>query len=423
MRDDIDTDQIIPKQFLKRVERTGFGEFLFYDWAKEPDWDLPVNQVLVAGQELRLRLQPRARPVGAGGLRVPRDHRAVVRRHLPARTARRSGCCRCSSPPRRSQAIAEAGECQVDLAAQEVRWPGGTAHFDIDQSIKHRLLNGLDDIGAHAAAGRRDRRVRARPRAPAKPDHDRSSCDPRTWDAATYDRVSAPQVAWSEAILDRLELRGDEVVLDAGCGSGRVTELLLAAPAGGPGHRARRRRRHGRARPASASPATRASRRPPEPHRARPRRSPSTPSSPARRSTGCSTTTSCSPVSARATKPGGRISAQCGGEGNIAHVKAIADRLYPRESRAPGSYAGPEETRERLERSGLHRRADVAAAVAGHAAGAAHLPARTSSSARTCSACPRPSATPFAQSRARRARRAAGPGLRPPEHRRDGRLA
>ena len=50
MRDDIDTDQIIPKQFLKRVERTGFGEFLFYDWAKEPDWDLPVNQVLVAGR-------------------------------------------------------------------------------------------------------------------------------------------------------------------------------------------------------------------------------------------------------------------------------------------------------------------------------------------------------------------------------------
>ena len=38
MRDDIDTDQIIPKQFLKRVERTGFGEFLFYDWAKEAGW-------------------------------------------------------------------------------------------------------------------------------------------------------------------------------------------------------------------------------------------------------------------------------------------------------------------------------------------------------------------------------------------------
>ena len=49
-RDDVDTDQIIPKQFLKRVERTGFGEFLFYDWAKEPDWDLPRNQILVTGR-------------------------------------------------------------------------------------------------------------------------------------------------------------------------------------------------------------------------------------------------------------------------------------------------------------------------------------------------------------------------------------
>ena len=49
-RDDIDTDQIIPKQFLKRVERTGFGEFLFYDWAKEPGWELPKNPILVAGR-------------------------------------------------------------------------------------------------------------------------------------------------------------------------------------------------------------------------------------------------------------------------------------------------------------------------------------------------------------------------------------
>jgi 3-isopropylmalate/(R)-2-methylmalate dehydratase small subunit len=49
-RDDVDTDQIIPKQFLKRVERTGFGEFLFYDWAKEPGWDLPVNPILATGR-------------------------------------------------------------------------------------------------------------------------------------------------------------------------------------------------------------------------------------------------------------------------------------------------------------------------------------------------------------------------------------
>ena len=49
-RDDVDTDQIIPKQFLKRIERTGFGEFLFFDWAKEPGWELPRNPILVAGR-------------------------------------------------------------------------------------------------------------------------------------------------------------------------------------------------------------------------------------------------------------------------------------------------------------------------------------------------------------------------------------
>ena len=49
----------------------------------------------------------------------------------------------------------------------------------------------------------------------------------RDWDAETYHRVSQPQVDWAAAVLDRLELRGDERVLDAGCGSGRVTEMLI----------------------------------------------------------------------------------------------------------------------------------------------------------------------------------------------------
>ena len=49
LRDDVDTDQIIPKQFLKRVERTGFGEFLFYDWAQEDGWSLPKNPILATG--------------------------------------------------------------------------------------------------------------------------------------------------------------------------------------------------------------------------------------------------------------------------------------------------------------------------------------------------------------------------------------
>ena len=49
----------------------------------------------------------------------------------------------------------------------------------------------------------------------------------RDWDAATYDRVSAPQLEWAKAVLDRLDLRGDETVLDAGCGTGNVTRVLL----------------------------------------------------------------------------------------------------------------------------------------------------------------------------------------------------
>ena len=49
----------------------------------------------------------------------------------------------------------------------------------------------------------------------------------RDWDGAAYDRISAPQEQWATVTLDRLELEGDETVLDAGCGSGRVTRLLL----------------------------------------------------------------------------------------------------------------------------------------------------------------------------------------------------
>src|SRR3954447_3878817 len=49
----------------------------------------------------------------------------------------------------------------------------------------------------------------------------------REWDAQTYDEVSDPQFNWGMEVLERLELRGDETVVDAGCGSGRVTEQLL----------------------------------------------------------------------------------------------------------------------------------------------------------------------------------------------------
>jgi trans-aconitate 2-methyltransferase len=58
-------------------------------------------------------------------------------------------------------------------------------------------------------------------------DPDGVSTRPRDWDARTYDRVSDPQAEWAQAVLDRLGLHGDETVLDAGCGSGRITEDLV----------------------------------------------------------------------------------------------------------------------------------------------------------------------------------------------------
>ncbi len=57
----------------------------------------------------------------------------------------------------------------------------------------------------------------------SKPSH----TGPREWDAEVYDRVADPQFEWAQEVIDRLELRGDEDVLDAGCGSGRVTAELL----------------------------------------------------------------------------------------------------------------------------------------------------------------------------------------------------
>lgn len=144
-RSDVDTDQIIPKQFLKRVERSGFGQYLFYDWAKEPGWDLPVNPVLVAGRNF-----------GCGSSRehapwALQDYgfQAVIAPSFA--DIFYSNCTKIGLLPvvlseAEAQAVAAAGEVEIDLAAQEVRFDGGVATFEIDQEIKHRLLNGLDDI-------------------------------------------------------------------------------------------------------------------------------------------------------------------------------------------------------------------------------------------------------------------------------------
>ena len=87
-RDNVDTDQIIPKQFLKRIERTGYGQFLFWDWAKDDDF--PLNRpeferapILVAGANFGCGSSREHAAWALGGRGLPRDHRPVVRRHLP----------------------------------------------------------------------------------------------------------------------------------------------------------------------------------------------------------------------------------------------------------------------------------------------------------------------------------------------------
>jgi trans-aconitate 2-methyltransferase len=173
------------------------------------------------------------------------------------------------------------------------------------------------------------------------------------WDAPTYDRVANPQTGWGAAVLDRLPLAGDERVLDAGCGSGRVTEMLLerlprgrvvAVDASGAMLEEARRRlaRHADhvefvqadlARPLPVEPQVDAV---------------------------LSTATFHWVLDhdalfrnlAAVIRPGGRLVAQCGGAGNIASLKAVLAGVgdgWPGEYR----FATPDETSERLDAAGF----------------------------------------------------------------------
>jgi 3-isopropylmalate/(R)-2-methylmalate dehydratase small subunit len=144
-RADVDTDQIIPKQFLKRVERTGFGQFLFYDWAKEPGWDLPANPILAAGPNF-----------GCGSSRehapwALQDYgfKAVVSASFADiffSNCTKIGLLPVVLPEEDVRALMEAGEAEVDLEAQEVRFAGRAVAFQLEPERRRRLLEGLDDI-------------------------------------------------------------------------------------------------------------------------------------------------------------------------------------------------------------------------------------------------------------------------------------
>jgi 3-isopropylmalate/(R)-2-methylmalate dehydratase small subunit len=144
-RSDVDTDQIMPKQFLKRVERSGFGEFLFYDWAKEPGWSLPANPILVAGENFGCGSSREHAPWGLQDY----GFRAIVAPSFA--DIFYSNCTKIGLLPvvlgaEDCRALAHAGAGEIDLLEQEVRFAGREVSFEIDHEIRHRLLNGLDDI-------------------------------------------------------------------------------------------------------------------------------------------------------------------------------------------------------------------------------------------------------------------------------------
>ena len=145
-RANVDTDQIIPKQFLKRVERTGFGEFLFYDWIRSGELELEPNPILVAGRNF-----------GSGS---SREHavwaiqdfgfEAVI---APAFAdifyvnCTKNGLLPVILQEDTCRELAAAGEVRIDIDDQTVTFAGGVVRFEIDEDVKHRLLHGLDDIG------------------------------------------------------------------------------------------------------------------------------------------------------------------------------------------------------------------------------------------------------------------------------------
>ena len=145
-RSDVDTDQIIPKQFLKRVERTGFGEFLFYDWIRDGEIELEPNPILVTGRNF-----------GSGS---SREHapwaledfgfEAIVAPSFADIfyvNCTKIGLLPVVLEERQCRAVAAAGEARIDVDDQTVNTADGVFEFAIEPEVKYRLLNGLDDIG------------------------------------------------------------------------------------------------------------------------------------------------------------------------------------------------------------------------------------------------------------------------------------
>ena len=155
-RPDVDTDQIVPKQFLKRIERTGYGELLFFDWRRDPGFEL--NRPGCEGARILL--------AGANfGCGSSREHAVWALSEYgfdvviaPSfgdiffSNATQNGLLPVVLPHDEVKglmaAIGDGAEVTVDLESQTVVDPAGRVlAFEIDPFARHCLLNGLDTIG------------------------------------------------------------------------------------------------------------------------------------------------------------------------------------------------------------------------------------------------------------------------------------
>ena len=171
-RADVDTDQIIPKQFLKRVERTGFGEFLFYDWLRDGEIELEPNPILVAGRNFGCGSSREHAPWALQDF----GFEAII---APSFADIFYGnCTKIGLLPvilaeAECRAIAEAGAARIDLDDQtrglrrhrghQVRDRRGDQAPPLPRPGRHR---------GHAAERRRDRRLRGRRVRRPRPGHD-----------------------------------------------------------------------------------------------------------------------------------------------------------------------------------------------------------------------------------------------------------
>ncbi len=156
-RADVDTDQIIPARHLKKIERTGYGEFCFEAWRKDPDF--VVNQPEHQGASVLLA----GRNFGCGS---SREHAvwAIQQMGVQAVIAPSFGDIFRNNSAKMGLLVVQLDQpdvehlmrltegepttpIEVDLETQTVKAPGGwQRNFQIPQFTKHRLLNGLDDI-------------------------------------------------------------------------------------------------------------------------------------------------------------------------------------------------------------------------------------------------------------------------------------